>query len=70
MAENYRSHLAVLIYAILVMFPRPNHFALANHMRKVGDMPILIAYGGNREFPVITLVELITSSSRSAQKVS
>jgi len=46
----------VLVYGILALFPRTNNYALANPMRRDGDLPILIAHGGgNREFPDNTL---------------
>ncbi len=46
----------LLIYGILLIFPRPANYDLENPMRKESDMPILIAHGGgNKEFPDNTL---------------
>ncbi len=46
----------LLLYLIVVVFPRPNNFKNENPMRKEGELPLLIAHGGgNREFPDNTL---------------
>lgn len=46
----------LIIYAVLVLLPRPSNFVGENPMRKEGEKPILIAHGGgNREFPDNTL---------------
>lgn len=45
-----------VVYAILVLIPRPDNFKLENPMMKDAEMPLLIAHGGgNREFPDNTL---------------
>lgn len=46
----------LLVYLILVLFPRFDNFKGDNPMLKDGEMPILIAHGGgNKEFPDNTL---------------
>lgn len=45
-----------VIYATLVLIPRPDNFKLDNPMMKDAKMPLLIAHGGgNKEFPDNTL---------------
>ncbi len=46
----------VVLYGLLVLFPRPQNYSLPNPMRTDTDLPILIAHGGgNGEFPDNTL---------------
>ncbi len=46
----------LLVYGILVIFPRPDNYPLENPMLKESEMPLLIAHGGgNKEFPDNTL---------------
>ena len=45
-----------VVYATLVLIPKPDNFKLDNPMMKDTEMPLLIAHGGgNREFPDNTL---------------
>ena len=46
----------LLLYGILLLFPRSDNYRLENPMQRDGNLPILIAHGGgNREFPDNTL---------------
>lgn len=46
----------VLVYVVLMVFPRSNNYKFDNPMRTTEDLPILIAHGGgNKEFPDNTL---------------
>ena len=46
----------ILLYATLVLLPKPRNYSSDNTMMKSSDMPTLIAHGGgNREFPDNTL---------------
>ena len=48
--------LILLVYLVLVIFPRSENYEFANPMRTDSDLPILIAHGGgNKEFPDNTL---------------
>lgn len=44
------------VWLVLALFPKEKNYAYENPMRKVGELPILIAHGGgNKEFPDNTL---------------